>query len=126
MTFHSREFESRVQISRIRVESRSPQWRNNVDLSHSRLKDVRRGEVLVFKEVLWQNLRLEAQSTSDRHLAPLRLLTNQARARIVIKKRLNGKFYINLLNSLNVCRGSPIIFHFVYLQIVKLLHVVFL
>lgn len=89
MTFHSREFESRVQISRIRVESRSPQWRSNVELSHSRLKDVRRGEVLVFKEVLWQNLRLEAQSTSDRHLAPLRLLTNQARARIVIKKRLN-------------------------------------
>ncbi|CAL8071674.1 unnamed protein product [Orchesella dallaii] len=88
MTFHSREFESRVQISRIRVESRSPQWRSGVELTHSRLKDVRRGEVLVFKEVTWQNLRLEAQSTSDRHLAPLRLLTNQARARIVIKKRL--------------------------------------
>lgn len=78
-----------TQISRIRVESRSPQWKK-ADLTHTRLKDVEKGEVLTFKEIEWQTLRLEAQSTSDRHLAPLRLLTNQARARVVLKKKISG------------------------------------
>jgi len=50
-----------------------------------------KGETLIFKEMSWQTLRLEARSTSDLHLAPLRLLTNQAKARIVIKKKLSGK-----------------------------------
>ncbi|CAG7723422.1 unnamed protein product [Allacma fusca] len=88
ITFQSQAFESKVQISRIRLESQSPNWKK-VDLQGTRLKCMERGETLVFKAMEWQTLRLEARSTSDRNLAPLRLLTNQAKAHIVIKKKLS-------------------------------------
>lgn len=81
------------------MESRAPDW-SRVDLSGTRLKDMRKGETLIFKEMEWQTLRLEARSTSDSHLAPLRLLANQAKARIVIKKRLIGEaVFLSLCNA---------------------------
>ena len=77
-------------INRIKLESQSPNWKK-AELSHTRLKCMDRGDTLIFKAMEWQTLRLEARSTSDRNLAPLRLLTNQAKAHIVIKKSLAGK-----------------------------------
>jgi hypothetical protein len=56
----------------------------------TRLKDAEKGQLLIFKELEWQTVRIEAKSTIDKNLTPLRLLTNQARCRIVIKKRLSG------------------------------------
>lgn len=81
----------RFKISRIVVESKSPDWKKT-DLRMTRLKDPERGQLLIFKELQWQTLRIEAKSTKDKNLTPLRLLTNQARCRITIKKRLSGKF----------------------------------
>jgi hypothetical protein len=46
--------------------------------------------LLIFKELEWQTVRIEAKSTKDKELTPLRLLTNQARCRITIKKRIAG------------------------------------
>lgn len=57
----------------------------------TRLKNPQKGQLLIFKELEWQTVRIEAKSTIDKNLTPLRLLTNQARCRIVIKKRLSGK-----------------------------------
>ncbi len=37
----------------------------------------------------WQTLRIEAKSTTNTDLTPLRLITNQARCRITIKKRMS-------------------------------------
>ncbi|XP_049283262.1 UHRF1-binding protein 1-like isoform X2 [Anopheles funestus] len=80
-------FTASVQMSRIRVESRTPKWLLG-DLRVTRLKDPTRGMILIFKEISWQTVRIEASSTQDLSLTPLRLLTNQARCRITIKKRL--------------------------------------
>lgn len=74
-------------MSRIRVESKTPKWQTG-DLRVTRLKDPIRGQLLIFKELSWQTVRIEASSTQDKTLTPLRLLTNQARCRITIKKKL--------------------------------------
>lgn len=82
-------------MSRIRVESRTPKW-SAAELKFTRLKDPIKGLILIFKELSWQTVRIEASSTQDQNLTPLRLLTNQAKCRITIKKKLSGmtkKFY---------------------------------
>lgn len=71
------------------MQSKSPEWKKT-DLRVTRIKEPERGEVLIFKELEWQTVRIEAKSTIDQNLTPLRLLTNQARCRITIKKRLAG------------------------------------
>lgn len=45
-------------------------------------------------QLSWQTLRVEARSTKDAALTPLRLITNQARCRITIKKKLTGKMFL--------------------------------
>lgn len=84
------------QINRILVQSKSPEWKK-ADLRVTRIKEPERGEVLIFKELEWQTVRIEAKSTVDQNLTPLRLLTNQARCRITIKKRLSGN--VNFFNE---------------------------
>lgn len=87
VNFVSAAFTASVQMSRIRVESKTPQW-INADLRATRLKDAEKGIILIFKELSWQTVRIEASSTQDKSLTPLRLLTNHARCRITIRKRL--------------------------------------
>lgn len=91
VTFKSPAFIASVQMSRIMVESKSPEWQRS-DLRMTRLKDPDRGQLLIFKELEWQTVRIEACSTKDKDLTPLRLLTNQARCRITIKKRISDCF----------------------------------
>lgn len=86
--FKSPAFVASVQMSRIRVESKTPKWLS-AELKYTRLKDPLRGLILIFKELSWQTVRIEASSTKDKNLTPLRLLTNQAKCRITIKKRLS-------------------------------------
>ncbi|XP_071525078.1 bridge-like lipid transfer protein family member 3B isoform X2 [Panulirus ornatus] len=87
ITFRSHAFHATFQLSRIVLDSKNPIWQKG-DLRTTRLKDVDRGELLIFKELSWQTLRVEARSTQDKALTPLRLITNQARCRITIKKKL--------------------------------------
>ncbi|KAK8387641.1 hypothetical protein O3P69_018272 [Scylla paramamosain] len=87
ITFRSHAFHATFQLSRIVLDSKNPLWQK-ADLRQTRLKDVDRGELLIFKELSWQTLRVEAKSTCDQALTPLRLITNQARCRITIKKKL--------------------------------------
>ncbi|XP_034239731.1 UHRF1-binding protein 1-like isoform X2 [Thrips palmi] len=91
VTFRSPAFVASLQISRIMVESKSPQWQR-ADLRCTRIKEPEKGQLLIFKELEWQTVRIEARSTQDTNLTPLRLLTNQARCRIVIKKRMSDCF----------------------------------
>ncbi|KAJ6647453.1 UHRF1-binding protein 1-like [Pseudolycoriella hygida] len=88
VNFISPAFTASVQMSRIRVESKTPKWLSG-DLRVTRLKDPAKGLLLIFKELSWQTVRIEASSTQDKTLTPLRLLTNQARCRITIKKKLS-------------------------------------
>lgn len=89
--FNSPAFTATVQISRILLESKSPKW-EKADLRMTRLKDPQKGQLLIFKELEWQTLKIEAKSTNDKNLTPLRLITNQATCRIVIKKRISDCF----------------------------------
>ena len=73
-------------------------------MKFTRLKDPIKGIILIFKELSWQNVRIEASSIQDQNLTPLRLLTNQAKCRITIKKKLSGNLfsYIKNLNILTI------------------------
>ena len=100
LTLKSRAFIASFQMSRIVLESKSPTWQKS-DLRMTRVKDTDRGELLIFKELSWQTVRIEAKSTMSEDLTPLRLITNQARCRITIKKKLSGK-----PNSLKTLAGN--------------------
>ena len=82
-----------AQISRIIVSSKTPLWQTG-DLRLTRIKDDLRGEILTFKEAEWQTLRIEANAINVTNPAmattPLRLIANQSKTRITIKKRLSG------------------------------------
>ncbi|XP_068247106.1 bridge-like lipid transfer protein family member 3B isoform X2 [Palaemon carinicauda] len=88
ITFSSHAFHATFQLSRIVLDSKNPNWQK-ADLRMTRLKEPDRGELLIFKELTWQTLRVEARSTKDQSLTPLRLITNQARCRITIKKKIH-------------------------------------
>ncbi|KAI8440802.1 hypothetical protein MSG28_009126 [Choristoneura fumiferana] len=82
-------FTSNVQISRVTVESRTPEGRRG-DLRLTRIKNPDTGQLLIFKELEWQSARIEARAHGDSaaNLPPLRLLLGNTHCRIVIKKRL--------------------------------------
>lgn len=79
-----------VQLSRVILDSRTPRWEPG-DLRLCRIKSQEQGEILIFKQLEWQMLRLEAHSQGPGAPAPLRLITNGARCRIVLKKKLAGE-----------------------------------
>jgi len=87
VTLSSLAFTASFQMSRILLESKTPAWQK-ANLQMTRLKDADLAEVLIFKEISWQTVRIEAKSTVNQDLTPLRLITNQARCRITIKKRI--------------------------------------
>ncbi|XP_078581954.1 bridge-like lipid transfer protein family member 3B isoform X1 [Branchiostoma floridae x Branchiostoma japonicum] len=90
--FISHAFHASFQLSRIRARSTTPQWQV-ADLRMTRIKDTERGMVLTFKEIDWQTLRIEADAVKTEKTnyvsTPVRLITNQSRIRIVIKKQLH-------------------------------------
>ncbi|CAH1256344.1 UHRF1BP1L [Branchiostoma lanceolatum] len=90
--FISHAFTASFQLSRIRARSTTPQWQV-ADLRMTRIKDTERGMVLTFKEIDWQTLRIEADAVKTEKTnyvsTPVRLITNQSRIRIVIKKQLH-------------------------------------
>ena len=88
LTLRSHAFIASFQMSRIVVDSKSPTWKK-ADLRMTRVKDTDKGELLIFKELSWQTVRIEAKSTINDDLTPLRLITNQARCRITIKKKMS-------------------------------------
>ncbi|XP_067121417.1 bridge-like lipid transfer protein family member 3B isoform X2 [Centruroides vittatus] len=93
INFKSPVFQASIQLSRVILESRAPNWKK-ADLRLSRIKDTEHGELLFFKQLDWQVLRIEAkarESSGDAevNLTPLRLITNQGSCRITIKKKLS-------------------------------------
>ncbi|KAM3966078.1 bridge-like lipid transfer protein family member 3B [Aphomia sociella] len=87
--FNCDAFTSSVQISRVTVESRTPEGRKG-DLRLTRIKSPDTGQLLIFKELEWQSARIEAKAHGDAaaNLPPLRLLLGNTHCRIVIKKKL--------------------------------------
>ncbi|XP_016890079.1 bridge-like lipid transfer protein family member 3B isoform X2 [Cynoglossus semilaevis] len=84
-------FNASFELSQLQVYSVNPSW-NIGDLRFTRIQDPQRGEILTFKEVSWQMIRIEAdaiQSSEHEMLsAPIRLITNQSRIRVTLKRRM--------------------------------------
>lgn len=88
ITFKSKLMSATFNLSRVVLESRCPNWKPG-ELSLTRIKDTTRGQILLFKIVEWQTMRLEAKCLTDPQQAPLRLITNHAQCRVTIKKQLD-------------------------------------
>ncbi|XP_007905913.1 UHRF1-binding protein 1-like [Callorhinchus milii] len=84
-------FNASFELSQLRIHSVNTTWQQS-DLRFTRILDLQRGEVLTFKEITWQMIRIEADAIqSEEHdilSAPVRLITNQSKMRITLKRRL--------------------------------------
>ncbi|KAM9343073.1 bridge-like lipid transfer protein family member 3A [Pholidichthys leucotaenia] len=87
----ARAFHASFELWQLQGNSLNPKWQRS-DLRYTRITDPKRGEVLTFKEINWQSLRIEADAieSDDQDLSstPLRLITNQGRIRIALKRRI--------------------------------------
>ncbi|CAN2387351.1 protein homodimerization activity [Pristimantis euphronides] len=84
-------FNASFELSQLRIYSVNANWQLS-DLRFTRIQDPQRGEVLTFKEINWQMIRIEADAiqSSEHELmsAPVRLITNQSKIRVTLKRRL--------------------------------------
>ncbi|XP_072528601.1 bridge-like lipid transfer protein family member 3B isoform X2 [Salminus brasiliensis] len=84
-------FNASFELSQLQVYSVNTSWVAS-DLRFTRIQDPARGEILTFKEVNWQMIRIEAdaiQSSEHEVLsAPIRLITNQSKIRVTLKRRM--------------------------------------
>ncbi|XP_076862892.1 bridge-like lipid transfer protein family member 3B isoform X1 [Brachyhypopomus gauderio] len=84
-------FNASFELSQLQVYSVNTSWVVS-DLRYTRIQDPTRGEILTFKEVSWQMIRIEADAIqSSEHevvSAPIRLITNQSRIRVTLKRRM--------------------------------------
>ncbi|XP_035238139.1 UHRF1-binding protein 1 [Anguilla anguilla] len=87
----ARAFRASFELWQLQGNSLNPKWQRS-DLRYTRITDPKRGEVLTFKEINWQSLRIEADAMEsgeqDLGSTPLRLITNQGRIRIALKRRV--------------------------------------
>ncbi|NXF08012.1 UH1BL protein, partial [Smithornis capensis] len=84
-------FNASFELSQLRIYSVNANW-ELADLRFTRIQEAQRGEVLTFKEINWQMIRIEADAIqSSKHeimSAPVRLITNQSKIRVTLKRRL--------------------------------------
>ncbi|XP_078091605.1 bridge-like lipid transfer protein family member 3B isoform X2 [Mustelus asterias] len=84
-------FNASFELSQLQIHSVNTSWKQS-DLRFTRIQDPQRGEVLTFKEITWQMIRIEADAIqSEEHdilSAPVRLITNQSRMKVSLKRRL--------------------------------------
>ncbi|KAM6213021.1 bridge-like lipid transfer protein family member 3B isoform 3-T3 [Sarcoramphus papa] len=84
-------FNASFELSQLRIYSVNANW-EHADLRFTRIQEAQRGEVLTFKEINWQMIRIEADAIqSSKHeimSAPVRLITNQSKIRVTLKRRV--------------------------------------
>lgn len=92
IVFDSDAFGGSFMLSRLSVESRTPGWQNATDLRLTRVSCPALSRVLIFKQISWQLLRIEASAKTDKNEkrctinAPLRLITSGGKIRVALKK----------------------------------------
>ncbi|WAR03200.1 UH1BL-like protein [Mya arenaria] len=90
--FMSDKFHASLQLSRVKVQSLTPNWVQPTDIRQTRIRSEATDEIILFKEVDWQTTRIEANAHEDETSlpsTPLRLIANQSKIRIVLKKKLS-------------------------------------
>ncbi|KAL4658406.1 UHRF1-binding protein 1-like isoform X1 [Arapaima gigas] len=84
-------FNASFELSQLQVYSVNTSWVAS-DLRFTRIQDPQRGEILTFKEISWQMIRIEADAIQsgehDMLSAPIRLITNQSKIRVTLKRRM--------------------------------------
>ncbi|XP_077565565.1 bridge-like lipid transfer protein family member 3B isoform X2 [Stigmatopora nigra] len=84
-------FNASFELSQLQVYSVDSSWVIS-ELGTTRIHDPQRGELLTFKEISWQMIRIEADAIqSAKHdilSAPIRLITNQSKIRVTLKRRM--------------------------------------
>ncbi|KAM9327737.1 bridge-like lipid transfer protein family member 3B isoform 5-T5 [Pholidichthys leucotaenia] len=84
-------FNASFELSQLQVYSVNTSWSIS-DLRFTRIQDPHRGEILTFKEISWQMIRIEADAIQsadhDMLSAPIRLITNQSKIRVTLKRRI--------------------------------------
>lgn len=84
-------FNASFELSQLQVYSVNTSWATG-DLRYTRILDPTRGEILTFKEVSWQMIRIEADAIQNTEhevvSAPIRLITNQSKIRVTLKRRM--------------------------------------
>ncbi|XP_067863443.1 bridge-like lipid transfer protein family member 3A [Heptranchias perlo] len=83
-------FNTSFELWQLQGYSVNPKWQQS-DLRFTRITDPERGEVLTFKEINWQTLRIEADAIpGDQNIisTPLRLITNQSKIKLILKRRV--------------------------------------
>ncbi|XP_026116623.1 UHRF1-binding protein 1-like isoform X3 [Carassius auratus] len=84
-------FNASFELSQLQVHSVNTSWTAS-DLRYTRILDPTRGEILTFKEVSWQMIRIEADAIQNTEhevvSAPIRLITNQSKIRVSLKRRM--------------------------------------
>ncbi|XP_071809509.1 bridge-like lipid transfer protein family member 3B isoform X1 [Asterias amurensis] len=81
-------FHINLQIAQLIVQSTTPHWKP-ADLRYTRIKDSNKEQILTFKEVEWSTVRLTLdaiETDAERPTTPIRLITNQGKVRVTIKK----------------------------------------
>ena len=61
-SFTSLGFKASVNVSRIIIQSTTPDWRQTNNLRQTRIKDDHCGEILTFKEIKWGTMRVDADA----------------------------------------------------------------
>uniref|UniRef100_A0A8C4S7W5 Bridge-like lipid transfer protein family member 3B n=1 Tax=Erpetoichthys calabaricus TaxID=27687 RepID=A0A8C4S7W5_ERPCA len=84
-------FNASFELSQLKVYSVNQSWQLS-DLRFTRIQSAQHGQILTFKEISWQMIRIEADAIqSGEHeilSAPVRLITNQSKIRVTLKRRL--------------------------------------
>ena len=88
-------------MSNICVYSTTPIWTRAADITNTKLKDVAKGEIILYKEISWEICRLEAfnidpsivTSTTQGNNQPtsIKLIMNPSKIQIALKKKLSDK-----------------------------------
>ncbi|KAE9415355.1 hypothetical protein Angca_006832 [Angiostrongylus cantonensis] len=92
INFDSDAFGGSFMLSRLSVESRTPGWQIAQDLRLTRINCPDLSRVLLYKQISWQLLRIEASTKTERSEkrctinAPLRLITSGGKIRVALKK----------------------------------------
>lgn len=89
INFSSAAFHATFQLSQLLVISTNPKWVQS-DLRSSRITDKTLGQVLTFKKISWQTMRIvaDAITASDKtNITPVRLITNLSEIKMVFRRR---------------------------------------
>ena len=89
-------------MSNICIYSTMPNWKKTLDITNTKLKDVEKGEIIVYKEISWEICRLEVfivdatqqPANSQNQNASIKLIMNPSKIQIALKKKLADKSHI--------------------------------